>query len=179
MMKRSRKIQVRTINVKSRISWDYNLKFVGSPKVHIENHGPWTFQCSICKKWYVFQTNLKAHLLRVHQGLKRFHCDFCARSFFAKEEIREHIQSSHLKYNLKFNCTFAGCTKFFKTKKQLYQHTSYVHSKTEHWNICNLIKLFLFSEIEEATCKICGKVFMNKVKLSDHKRSIHHKKWAK
>ena len=135
MISQNRKEQVKTINVQARFSCNCNLEFEGSSKA--ENHDPEKLQCSVCKNWHVSQRGLREHQLRVHQGLKRFICDLCSRSFCERSEIRDHIQALHLKYNLKFNCTFAGCTKFFKTKRQLRRHKSLVHSKNILWNICN------------------------------------------
>ena len=129
MKMRRRKEQVRTKNDQARFSCNCNLEFVGSSKVQSENHGPGTFQCSICENWYVSQKGLMEHQQRVHERLKRFHCDFCSGLFFKRSEIRQHIEASHLKYNLRFDCKFAGCTKFFKTKQHLYLHESSVHSK--------------------------------------------------
>ena len=115
--------------VEARISCNCYLDFVGSSQVHAEKHDPEKFQCSVCENWYGSQMSLMEHQQRVHQGLKRFHCDFCSGLFFNRSEIRQHIQARHLKYNLRFECKFAGCTKFYKTKQSLLQHKSRVHSK--------------------------------------------------
>ena len=115
-----------------KISCNFNLEFVGSSQVDAKKHSIGKLQCSICKIWIVSRKNFRTHQQRIHEGLKNFYCDFCSRSFFSKGEVRDHIQSFHLKYNLKFECTFAGCTIFKKTKTSLRKHKSYVHGKTEH-----------------------------------------------
>ena len=134
-------MQVRVQMFSQEFSATVFLNFVGSSKVRCEKRSrfdrnlrqaPEKFQCSICMNWFVSPKTLKGHQQRVHQGLKNFYCDSCPRSFFLKLEMRDHIQTTHLKYNLKFKCKFIGCTIICKTNHLLQQHTSRVHSKNVH-----------------------------------------------
>jgi len=66
-------------------------------KIHnTKNHR----DCKYCGK--VFEGNgrrstLKTHMEAVHEGLKRYTCETCGKSFYSKHDMLRHVDSVHLK----------------------------------------------------------------------------------
>ena len=66
-------------------------------KIHnAKNHR----DCKYCGK--VFKGNgrrstLKTHMEAVHEGLKRYTCETCGKSFYSKADMSRHVDSVHLK----------------------------------------------------------------------------------
>lgn len=86
--------------------------------------------CPICKEYFMSVTSLKAHYLQRHQANRKFECDHCGWHSVTKENMSRHITCKHVnKSNFdlfdkerRFECTFKGCQKRFKTAAVLNQH---------------------------------------------------------
>lgn len=71
-------------------------------------------ECPICGK--VFSNKyLRQHVQRVHEKMKRFTCNRCQKSFYAKSHLKRHIMC-HIK------CDFGSCKMYFKHRSDLTKH---------------------------------------------------------
>ena len=46
--------------------------------------------CNLCNKIFKKSTILRRHVSQVHQGLKKYKCDFCEKPFQRKSELDKH-----------------------------------------------------------------------------------------
>jgi hypothetical protein len=60
----------------------------------LNSEGP--VECDLCKKTLKRRGNLLEHLRMVHQQLVRFSCQFCARGFYNRAQLRRHVQIMHM-----------------------------------------------------------------------------------
>ncbi len=60
----------------------------------VNSEGP--VECDLCKKTLKRRGNLLEHLRMVHQQLVRFSCQFCARGFYNRAQLRRHVQIMHM-----------------------------------------------------------------------------------
>ncbi len=60
----------------------------------LSSEGP--VECDLCKKTLKRRGNLLEHLRMVHQQLVRFSCQFCARGFYNRAQLRRHVQIMHM-----------------------------------------------------------------------------------
>ena len=83
------------------------------------------FHCNFCNKTFVTTSCLKNHQARKHSIERQFNCDSCSNSFVCQRDLRYHIQAVHEKIKT-FKCDL--CEKSFGYKKSLQNHQA-VHSQ--------------------------------------------------
>ena len=66
---------------------------------------------------------LEHHIKTVHEGVKKFQCTYCPKSFGWREGFKSHIRTVHK--GIKFNCDL--CEKSFTQKHSLKTHISKAH----------------------------------------------------
>ena len=52
--------------------------------------------CHLCDKVLSDQNTMKKHVLAVHEGIKKYKCDFCVAGFFLKLSLSNHLKQCHL-----------------------------------------------------------------------------------
>ncbi|KAG5683278.1 hypothetical protein PVAND_012568 [Polypedilum vanderplanki] len=125
------------------------------------------FTCKICE----FSTESHAEFL-FHEILHdtpdeqkstiKLQCSIC-KKFFRKQSLREHLRQ-HTNERI-FNCPITSCPMSFTRKANLKNHIRNIHRKdTENPTSSSTF-----------VCKICGKKFLSKFFLDQHK-FIHRKK---
>ena len=122
----------------------------------------WSINCEFIKDWLNFTaTSVQDHFLK---------------------EAKYNITLKRFTWSTTWdlNATLQAAQSFSK-QKNIFINTNLLFTVRIFFEIfaIELIKQFLFSEIEKATCKTCGKVFTNKIKLSRHEHVVHHKKRVK
>lgn len=112
--------------------------------------------CQICgmsfaaNGWY-------HHVLRAHTEDFRFLCDFCGKGFRIKNDLKDHLNTHiSIESRRKFECSF--CDSTLLSKNALKNHFQTFHSEV----------------IEEHPCD-CGKIFSSRMKLVQHKLTVHYK----
>ena len=96
------------------------------------------FQCEKCHKYFSTKESLSKHI-RVHLGVKKFHCQICEVSFVQNHELKSHVRKKHPKDGgapENFYCD--QCSKKFSEKYVLNHHIKYVHEITEKNYHCDL-----------------------------------------
>jgi len=76
-----------------------------------------SYTCTECEYKTVALSNLKNHILAIHEGVK-FKCDQCSREFTSKSNLQAHIRSKH--EEKKYNCM--QCAMQFTSSNRLSEH---------------------------------------------------------
>ena len=94
-------------------------------------------------------------MLRAHTENIRFVCDVCNKGYRVKSDLKIHVQT-HINpaHREKFPCT--SCGAILLSKSALRNHEKMFHAKV----------------IEEHLCE-CGKVFKSRMKLYQHRTTVH------
>lgn len=112
--------------------------------------------CSLCNSTFKSKRNLRKHMKRVHQGLRKKPelCDVCGKEYVC---LTDHIKSIH--YNIKkpVRCDILCdvCGKKFKGKASLHHH--------------------MYSHLPAPSCRCekCGKMLKTPASLRMHKKTVH------
>ena len=67
-------------------------------------------ECGKCGKKFLYQSELKKHVNRIHEKSYIFKCDTCDRSFHVASNLKNHIAKVHEKIK---NCVCKHCGKEF------------------------------------------------------------------
>ena len=54
--------------------------------------------CHLCTYKTPGESELKKHIEMVHQKIKRFTCDQCARQFYQNNQLKRHIRGNYLHF---------------------------------------------------------------------------------
>ena len=65
------------------------------------------FSCVICDRRFSFDSNMKDHIKKVHEG-KRFECNVCDAKYVKESRLKTHIKIVHKDKNLVRNICSAG-----------------------------------------------------------------------
>ncbi|XP_059488301.1 zinc finger protein 271-like [Neocloeon triangulifer] len=135
--------------------------------------------CEICKRKFSTSFALQQHKLRKHEGVLM--CSVCFKRFETKEERRKHVQETHSKEKVSFECPECGkklCSKF-----SVKLHVDNIHRKLRP-HLCQVcgssfitaghLKLHVMMHTGEKNhvCKDCGHAFARIENLTQHRR-IH------
>ncbi|XP_055837826.1 zinc finger protein OZF-like [Episyrphus balteatus] len=112
-----------------------------------------TYPCDICERVFFTPLNLKRHNNVVHDGLRKYPCSYCDKSFgtLTSRNNHERIHTGERPHE----CNI--CNIKFITKGKLKQHI-----KEQHLN-----------EGVMYPCDQCGKEFNNLVNLKRHQKVVH------
>lgn len=159
------------------LSTSYNLL------THCNIHtGERPYVCVTCDNSFRSASGLNRHVRDVHNGIKNFACDVCARRFASRASRDEH-RRTHTDERLHMCET---CGKSFKQRASLRVHRLY-HSQdpTHHCNQCDrgfrrkqdLDKhAFAHSDRKPHACDVCGECFRNKSCVTRHRRTHTNRK---
>ncbi|XP_065161459.1 zinc finger protein 62 homolog isoform X5 [Atheta coriaria] len=130
---------------------------------HQERHkGEPSYNCEICAKKYLTETNLKSHINSVHPELKtgkimNYACKLCEQSFKYNMSLKRHVDRVHCNVNGKFQCE--KCAHFYSSEEYLKYHLKTVHKPTEY---------------EGLACEVCKKICKGAAALKRHIRITHN-----
>jgi KRAB domain-containing zinc finger protein len=138
------------------------------------------FKCSHCELSFKDQLALKKHSALVHEGLKQFTCEICAKSFGRADYLEKHLLTHSEERN--FKCEI--CNDTFKISDTLNNHRRNVHNIDSERHCCHVCgKIFSggfylrehldrHQDVRRFKCEFCKKGFNSKSNLQQH-RSIH------
>ncbi len=137
-----------------------SLKTKESLQNHIQNRHPQEndcrSKCEFCDYKTTILSNLKRHIIEVHERLRQHKCIYSSKCFYTVNELRKHVMCMHssdkpLKCDI---CDFAT-----KVTRNLRAHIAAKHSDKE----------------KEATheCNVCPRKFYSVTGLQVHIREIH------
>ena len=69
-----------------------------SLKSHRESqHLDITYDCDLCEKTFKYIHDLQSHIRVIHQGIKKFECEFCPKVFSCSGNRNKHYKTTHKK----------------------------------------------------------------------------------
>jgi hypothetical protein len=81
--------------------------------------------------------NLMRHIKNVHEKMRPFKCEHCGKSFGVAYTRKQHMEAVHS--NIRYPCTWQGCTHQAHSKAMLKYHVRRAHTK--EWSLeCQLCK---------------------------------------
>lgn len=100
-------------------SFIYEQSYKNHKKLHLGKD----FECNLCSKQFISSTNLKYHLTRAHQGVKKYACNQCDKSYFTLQHLKVH-QLSHLEKK-PYTCDICnrGITHYASLLSHMLLHT--------------------------------------------------------
>ena len=123
-------------------------------KVHLQNKKEFLL-CEVCKK-SISKSNMKRHILEVHEKIRKYMCEMCDKAFTEKRNLLCHNQSFHSDTKIEtegIRCSY--CSKIFNSKA-IGRHTREVHEK-----------------LKPNKCYLCHKSFSRPIQLSIHVDTEH------
>lgn len=134
--------------------------------------------CSFCEKECTNDNELTIHVNKVHLQIKPYSCDMCEKQFYTQKNLKCHKKVHSLRSKEK--CEF--CSKGLKSRKDLVIHIRKHIGIKPHQ--CLLCPQTFYSESlvvkhmnkwhgGRFCCKLCKKVFVNKVGLKNHVNMVH------
>lgn len=135
--------------------------------------------CQVCGK---IVKGIQTHML-IHQGIKKFECKICNKSFVQSGQLKRHV-NSHLNIR-NYKCPHPGCDKTFVDPSSVTKHLV-VHNKDQKNFICTLcgasftrlgaLRYHEKTHRDERNhqCDQCEKKFLAKYDLTKHYR-VHTK----
>lgn len=125
-------------------------KYIRKTRNHWKAHRCPAFGCNLIFRFHI---ELKRHISEMNGSEDHiFRCEFCSKSYTAKDNVRCHLQQFHKEYKcLDCNTIITG------------RHNLYVHRRKAHGNKT------------EAICTNCGKKFANNDVLKRHINGVHKK----
>ena len=126
-------------------------KTVDEREKNIKVHkGKKKYNCESCDKSFSRASDLKGHIHGVHEGHEDYKCELCGKSFSHAGDLKRHILTIHEGHK-DYKCE--SCGKSFSQETNLNDHKIRIHN----W------------------CKYCDEVFGNKLKVTEHLKTIHLK----
>lgn len=105
--------------------------------------------CGICKRVYSNRHSLHLHIFRVHKiNVNKYKCDECDSTFFNRSNLRDHVETMHLKM---YNIICHTCQMSFETKQSWEIHKKLIHP-----------------EGSQLKCEICFQLFAAEEQLTKH-----------
>ena len=71
--------------------------------------------CHLCTYKTPGESELKKHIEMVHQKIKRFTCDQCARQFYQNNQLKRHIRGNYLHSIAHLNISVSGLASNLKS----------------------------------------------------------------
>lgn len=60
---------------------------------HMQYHKDIKYTCKVCQVEFTQQANLKRHMKVVHQGIRKYECEHCGKSFGKAETLKYHVMT--------------------------------------------------------------------------------------
>lgn len=86
------------------------------------------FECELCGFAFGMKSNLKRHIMTVHEDRRLWRCNICGASFGLKQNLGTHVRVKHEKRR-PFACDTCGVS--FGYKQVLQNHRRNIHGKDE------------------------------------------------
>lgn len=136
---------------------------------------PKSYICKTCDKSFTKMFSLNRHM-QLHTGFKPHKCSYCRKAFIQKTDMERH-ETTHSEI-LNFSCSFEGCDKKFRTKKNLNCHlVTHSIDRPFKCQFCpkdfKVKRLWRFHEglhkdAKPYNCDICGRGFPAKPYIKSH-----------
>lgn len=91
--------------------------------------------CDICNMRFPTYANMRRHHLYMHQGIRTFECQFCAKRFLRKEQFMEHLVG-HTKPR-PHECSICGGTFSFRGQLKLHLQSEHPSSVDKTCHLCD------------------------------------------
>lgn len=82
------------------------------------------FSCEICGFAFAMRSNLKRHIVTVHEEQRQFKCELCGSAFGLKQNLATHVRVKHEK-SRPYGCEVCG--QRFGYKQVLQNHQKNIH----------------------------------------------------
>lgn len=143
-----------------------------------------SYKCSECPTYYKTQGLLKRHM-SLHNDIVHHMCKHCDKKFFNKQGLDRHMNCSHNKIPLEFQCV--KCNAYFETMDKMEDHLVVHYMSPSSSFICNHCdrsfttyaaknKHIDLEHMIEIECDICHVVLPTKEAMDKHNNSVHQPK---
>lgn len=82
------------------------------------------FKCELCESAFGMKSNLKRHVMTVHEDRRGHQCEICGAAFGLKQNLETHVRVKHEKKK-PFQCPICGAS--FGYKQVLQNHRRNIH----------------------------------------------------
>ena len=139
------------------------------------------FFCDECKKSYHSSTNLKRHIIAIHEKLRPYSCKYCEKTFNDAGAVRRHQAIHEAKGERKFACSV--CKKTYTTESYRRWHMKIAHLE-DYYNCPKCpskikgkghFNEHLKVHSTNLNCPHCNKTFHRPTLLNKHVTLMHTK----
>ena len=126
---------------------------INTLRIHIEQeHEKKEYKCKECEEIFKKYTQLKQHVILVHNTDKKYNCEHCGKRFNDTGNLKSHILHHH--EAPRFKCSFCG--RMFKDNKRLVSH------ERQH------------TGEKPFKCSVCDSAYTSKSGLNQHEAGAHN-----
>lgn len=139
------------------------------------------FYCKDCNYHTKNIKDIDAHLV-THNGIRRYQCKDCLKSFTQHSSLQGHREAHHKDYKKVGTCQYCG--KHIKGRNKLYKHLVNHESKSVQCEVCKKIlknrnnlrnHMKRHSGVRSYTCASCPASFFTMAELCNHRNRVHCK----
>ena len=138
--------------------------------------------CNECNARFLEESDLKEHVLVVHDGKKEFMCSVCESCFKEENELKIHIHQIHRVQQ--YTCKIDICNAKFSRKLSLESHIQKIHRATKKQpeativtitcEIGSLKCLACEENIRPYKCSLCNNRYSHQESLQKHFDEAHN-----
>ena len=129
--------------------------------------------CYLCKKYFDTKEELKNHLISSHDKVNKFECDICKQSMANRFHLKTHLIKKHAKCD--------DCKVKFENETESKNHLLNVHKPKSELLFCDICNKIIQTKewlkyhmlTKHHVCSFCKKNFANENDVVKHLREIH------
>ena len=143
-----------------------------------------SFKCDLCERKFAYKKDMQLHIDTVHGGKKDYTCDVCGMNFTQNPARNLHKRLVHKKVEKKHKCDFCAKTYFYKNEltNHIFVHHDGKRFQCDECDVSfgsrrglQLHRKTVHLKISNYKCRFCGKLCTQKSNLKTHIKAVHLK----